>query len=95
MDREHDIPAADEWGENESGRYTPDDMAILEELYVQERMANDLLIQQLKGLTKAEPSQAVDGIRKILEDGYMYFGEPRAWRDSKQLELDLEDFERD
>lgn len=65
-------------GEGEA-RYEPDEIDILEELYTQERMANDYLIDQLKALAGAEPHEALDGIRNILEQGFIYFGEQRPW----------------
>ena len=65
--------------ENESGMYEPDEFDILQELYTQERVANDQLIEQLKVLAMATPEDALSGIRQLLEQGYMYFGEQRAW----------------
>lgn len=82
--------------ENESGRYEPDEIDILEELYTQERSANDFLIERLKTLAVATPDEALAGIREILDQGYIYFGEPRPWDrpaltsligQSQQLEL--------
>ena len=65
--------------ENESGRYEPDEIDILEELYTQERSANDFLIDRLKALAVANPDEALAGVREILEQGYIYFGEQRPW----------------
>ncbi len=65
-------------GEGEA-RYEPDEIEVLEELYTQERMANDYLIEQLKQLAVAEPREALDGIREILNQGFTYFGEQRPW----------------
>lgn len=65
--------------ENESGLPEPDEFDILQELYTQERMANDYLIERLKALAAAEPDEALQGIRDILTDGYVYFGEQRPW----------------
>lgn len=65
--------------ENESGLYEPDEFDILQELYTQERMANDYLIERLKALATAEPDEALQGIRDILTEGYAYFGEQRPW----------------
>lgn len=65
--------------ENESGLPEPDEFDILQELYTQERMANDYLIERLKALAAAEPDEALQGIRDILTDGYAYFGEQRPW----------------
>lgn len=65
--------------ENESGRYEPDEIDILEELYTQERSANDFLIDRLKSLATATPDEALAGVREILEQGYDYFGEQRPW----------------
>lgn len=65
--------------ENESGLYEPDEFDILQELYTQERMANDYLIERLKTLAAAEPDEALHGIREILTEGYAYFGEQRPW----------------
>lgn len=65
--------------ENESGLYEPDEFDILQELYTQERMANDFLIERLKALAAAEPDEALQGIRDILQNGYMYFDEAKSW----------------
>jgi methionyl-tRNA synthetase len=65
--------------ENESGLPEPDEFDILQELYTQERMANDFLIERLKALASAQPEEALQGIRDILTDGYAYFGEQRPW----------------
>lgn len=65
--------------ENESGLYEPDEFDILQELYTQERMANDYLIERLKILAAAEPDEALQGIRDILQNGYMYFDEAKSW----------------
>lgn len=65
-------------GEGES-RYEPDEIEVLEELYTQERMANDYLIERLKELAVAEPHEALEGIRNVLEQGFAYFGEQRPW----------------
>lgn len=65
--------------ENESGLYEPDEFDILQELYTQERMANDYLIERLKALAAAEPDEALQGIRDILQNGYMYFDEAKSW----------------
>lgn len=65
--------------ENESGLYEPDEFDILQELYTQERMANDFLIERLKALSVAQPEEALQGIREILAEGYAYFGEQRPW----------------
>jgi len=59
--------------------YEPDEIEILEELYTQERTANDQIIEALKALSTGTPDDALAGIRRILEDGYMYFGEVRPW----------------
>lgn len=86
----------DEELENESGRYEPDEIDILEELYTQERVANDYLIDRLKELAASDPQDALDGIRNLLEQGFLYFGEQRPWDrpaiksligDTQQLEL--------
>jgi hypothetical protein len=69
----------DEELENESGRYEPDEIEILEELYTQERTANDQIIEALKSLATATPDDALAGIRRLLDEGYMYFGEVRPW----------------
>ena len=61
------------------GGYEPDEIEILEELYTQERTANDQIIEALKALSVGTPDDALAGIRRILEDGYMYFGEVRPW----------------
>jgi len=82
--------------ENESGRYEPDEIDILEELYTQERVANDYIIEKLKELATTSPEEALAGVRSILEDGFAYFGEQRPWDrptiksligDLQQLEL--------
>lgn len=82
--------------ENESGRYEPDEIDILEELYTQERVANDYIIEKLKELATTSPEEALAGVRSILEDGFAYFGEQRPWDrpaiksligESQQLEL--------
>lgn len=65
--------------ENESGLYEPDEFDILQELYTQERMANDFLIERLKALSTTTPEEALRGIREILTEGYAYFGEQRPW----------------
>lgn len=65
--------------DNESGLYEPDDYEILQELYTQERVANDFLIDRLKVLASAEPNEALQGIREILQDGYMYFDQKISW----------------
>ena len=65
--------------ENESGLHDPDQFEILEALYLQERTANDQLIERLKQLAQLAADDALRGIRDLLEDGYMYFGERRAW----------------
>lgn len=65
--------------ENESGLYEPDEFDILQELYTQERMANDFLIERLKALAAAQPEEALQGIRDILQNGYLYFDEARSW----------------
>ena len=65
--------------ENESGLYEPDEFDILQELYTQERMANDFLIERLKTLAAAQPEEALQGIRDILQNGYLYFDEAKSW----------------
>ena len=65
--------------ENESGLPEPDEFDIPQELYTQERMANDYLIERLKALAAAEPDEALQGIRDILQNGYMYFDEAKSW----------------
>lgn len=65
--------------DTEQGGYEPDEIEILEELYTQERTANDQIIEALKALSVGTPDDALAGIRRILEDGYMYFGEVRPW----------------
>lgn len=65
--------------ENESGLYEPDEFDILQELYTQERMANDFLIERLKALSVAQPEEALQGIRDILQNGYLYFDEAKSW----------------
>lgn len=65
--------------DNESGLYEPDDYEILQELYTQERMANDFLIDRLKALASAPPDAALLGIREILQNGYMYFDQQISW----------------
>jgi hypothetical protein len=65
--------------DNESGLHEPDEFDILQELYTQERVANDFLIERLKTLATAEPDEALQGIRDILQNGYLYFDEPRSW----------------
>ena len=70
--------AAVDWDEDEV-LPEPDEFDILQELYTQERMANDYLIERLKALAAAEPDEALQGIRDILTDGYAYFGEQRPW----------------
>ena len=97
MDQIRDIPSDDEWGyENESGRYEPDEIEILEELYAQERAANDYLIEKLKALSVLSAEDALAGIRDLLEHGYAYFDEQKPWdrpslntllNESKQLDL--------
>jgi len=65
--------------DTEQGGYEPDEIEILEELYTQERTANDQIIEALKTLATSTPDDALAGIRRILEEGYMYFGEVRPW----------------
>jgi hypothetical protein len=65
--------------ENESGLYEPDEFDILQELYTQERMANDFLIERLKTLSTTTPDEALQGIRDILQNGYLYFDEAKSW----------------
>lgn len=65
--------------DTEQGGYEPDEIEILEELYTQERTANDQIIEALKALSTGSPDDALAGIRRILEEGYMYFGEVRPW----------------
>lgn len=65
--------------DTEQGGYEPDEIEILEELYTQERTANDQIIEALKALSVGTPDDALAGIRRILEEGYMYFGEVRPW----------------
>lgn len=65
--------------DTEQGGYEPDEIEILEELYTQERTANDQIIEALKALSVGTPDDALVGIRRILEEGYMYFGEVRPW----------------
>lgn len=65
--------------DTDQGGYEPDEIEILEELYTQERTANDQIIEALKALSTGSPDDALAGIRRILEDGYMYFGEVRPW----------------
>lgn len=70
--------AAVDWDEDEV-LPEPDEFDILQELYTQERVANDHLIERLKILSAATPDEALQGIRDILEQGYAYFGEQRPW----------------
>lgn len=70
--------AAVDWDEDEV-LPEPDEFDILQELYTQERVANDHLIERLKILSAATPDEALQGIRDILTDGYAYFGEQRPW----------------
>lgn len=65
--------------DTDQGGYEPDEIEILEELYTQERTANDQIIEALKALSVGTPDDALAGIRRILEEGYMYFGEVRPW----------------
>lgn len=65
--------------DTDQGGYEPDEIEILEELYTQERTANDQIIEALKALSTGTPDDALAGIRRILEEGYMYFGEVRPW----------------
>lgn len=65
--------------DTDQGGYEPDEIEILEELYTQERTANDQIIEALKALSTGSPDEALAGIRRILEEGYMYFGEVRPW----------------
>ena len=65
--------------DNESGLPEPDEFDILQELYTQERVANDHLIERLKLLSTVTPDEALQGIRDILEQGYMYFDEAKSW----------------
>ena len=65
--------------DNESGLYEPNEFDILQELYTQERIANDFLIDRLKALAATEPEEALQGIRDILQNGYVYFDETRSW----------------
>lgn len=65
--------------DDEPSGYEPDEIEILEELYTQERTANDQIIEALKALSTATPDEALAGIRRVLEEGYMYFGEVRPW----------------
>lgn len=71
--------SAVDWDDIDAGLPEPDEFDILQELYTQERVANDHLIERLKTLATAEPDQALQGIRDILEQGYAYFGEQRPW----------------
>lgn len=65
--------------DNESGLHDPDEFDILQELYTQERMANDFLIERLKTLATTAPEEALQGIQDILQNGYTYFDETRSW----------------
>lgn len=65
--------------DTDQGGYEPDEIEILEELYTQERTANDQILEALKALSTGTPDDALAGIRRILEEGYMYFGEVRPW----------------
>lgn len=70
--------AAVDWDEDEV-LPEPDEFDILQELYTQERVANDHLIERLKILSAATPDEALQGIRDILQNGYMYFDEAKSW----------------